>query len=734
VIPQRIGLRAIVVALTLSIVAPLGVLSVISVQRSWRRQLANVDRQNIATARAISVAIDTQIEATTAALRVFAALHALDVPDIPAFDSLARRLIVREPNWSALVLADLNGRVIAAAPDRDVDQVVTLGTGWAQTVATHDQFVSPMFDVPGLHGHFVMIAVPIIREGKATHALGARVRADSLGAILRQQQSPPNGAVALVDANNTIVARTKLEESYIGTRAPQPFIDLTSRMNEGSWQTETREGTHVYAAFSRSGLTGLTVGLALPRDEVDGPIRRILWILAGAWVVILGVGAGLGMALGQVIVRAMRSASQSALALARGGAVAAVPSRIAEIDDLSTGLVLAAQTLDERNRERDEASRLKDEFLMTVSHELRTPLTAIYGWARMLSTGQIRDGQRQRAIDAIERNAGALQQLVNDLLDVSRVVSGKLRLEVATVQVPEVVGAAIDTIRPAAQAKNIRLVTTAGEGELVVSGDAGRLQQVIWNLLSNALKFTEAGGSIDVRLALNGRFARIVIADTGHGISPEFLPHVFERFRQADASSSRRHGGLGVGLALVHDLIVLHGGSVLAQSEGEGKGATFTIDLPTVAAQEIGASIEGEGLQADAMTSLDRVRVLLIDDDKDARELSLAVLEQCGARVKAVSSSAEAIASLLDTPRGLMPHVIVSDLGMPAQDGYQLIRQIRAIDNELGRIPAVAVTGYATADDVQRALTAGFQLHISKPMDPAAFVAAVADLARVDRA
>ena len=265
-------------------------------------------------------------------------------------------------------------------------------------------------------------------------------------------------------------------------------------------------------------------------------------------------------------------------------------------------------------------------------------------------------------------------------------------------------------------------------------GDQDRLQQVIWNLLSNALKFTEAGGSIEVRLALNGRFARIVVADTGHGISPEFLPHVFERFRQADASSSRRHGGLGVGLALVHDLIVLHGGSVLAQSEGEGKGATFTIDLPTVAAQEIDANIEGEGLQSRAMTSLDRVRVLLIDDDKDARELSLAVLEQCGARVKAVSSSAEAIASLLDTPRALMPHVIVSDLGMPAQDGYQLIRQIRAIDSELGRIPAVAVTGYATADDVQRALTAGFQLHISKPMDPAAFVAAVADLARVDRA
>jgi len=383
----------------------------------------------------------------------------------------------------------------------------------------------------------------------------------------------------------------------------------------------------------------------------------------------------------------------------------------------------------------ENALRAKDDFLSTLSHEIRTPLNAVLGWARILiARGDIDRALLDRALHVIERNATAQARMIDDMLDMARIAAGKLRLEMQPVDVVKVVLAAVDVVMPAAHAKRVTLRTNLDPRTPNVMGDQDRLQQVIWNLLSNALKFTEAGGSIDVRLAPNGRFARIVIADTGHGISPEFLPHVFERFRQADASSSRRHGGLGVGLALVHDLIVLHGGSVLAQSEGEGKGATFTIDLPTVAAQEIGASIEGEGLQADAMTSLDRVRVLLIDDDKDARELSLAVLEQCGARVKAVSSSAEAIASLLDTPRGLMPHVIVSDLGMPAQDGYQLIRQIRAIDNELGRIPAVAVTGYATADDVQRALTAGFQLHISKPMDPAAFVAAVADLARVDRA
>jgi len=382
----------------------------------------------------------------------------------------------------------------------------------------------------------------------------------------------------------------------------------------------------------------------------------------------------------------------------------------------------------------ENALRTKDEFLSTLSHEIRTPLNAVLGWARILtSRGEIDRTLLDRALHVIERNATAQARMIDDMLDMARIAAGKLRLEMRPVDVVKVVLAAVDVVMPAAHAKRLTLRTNLDPRTPNVMGDQDRLQQVIGNLLSNALKFTDAGGAIEVRLSLNGRFTRIVVSDTGHGISPEFLPHVFERFRQADASSSRRHGGLGVGLALVHDLIVLHGGSVQAQSGGEGKGATFTIDLPTVAAVEPDAHTE-DGRQSLALASLDRVRVLLIDDDRDARDLSLAVLEQCGARVTAVSSGAEAIASLLDTPGHQLPHVIVSDLGMPGRDGYQLIRQIRAIDGELGRIPAVAVTGYATADDVQRALTAGFQIHISKPMDPAAFVAAVADLARVDRA
>jgi PAS domain S-box-containing protein len=379
----------------------------------------------------------------------------------------------------------------------------------------------------------------------------------------------------------------------------------------------------------------------------------------------------------------------------------------------------------------ENALRAKDEFLSTLSHEIRTPLNAVLGWARILiGRDQIERSLLDRALLVIERNATAQARMIDDMLDMARVAAGKLRLDMRPVDLVNVVLAAVDVVMPTAHAKRIVLRTSLDPRTPGILGDQDRLQQVLWNLLSNALKFTEPGGSIDVRVTPNGRFVRIVVSDTGHGISTDFLPHVFERFRQADASSSRRQGGLGVGLALVHDLIGLHGGSVRAHSDGEGKGSTFTIDLPIAASQDIDDRVEGEGQQNEAMASLANVRVLLIDDETDARELSQAVLEQCGADVRAVSSSAEALSILREAPPSLLPHVIVSDLGMPTEDGYQLMRRIRSLEAEFGRIPAVAVTGYATSDDVERALDAGFQRHICKPMDPVVFVAIVAELAR----
>ena len=726
--PSRIGLRWVVVALTLSIVAPLGVLSAFSLQRAWRRQRDNIDRQNIATARAISVAIDTEIETTTAALDVFGALHALDVPDIAAFENLARRLIVRQSDWSSIILADANDRVLAAFPDGGSDVSRSPAAGWAHTViASGRPLVSKLFKLADLPDYFVMVAVPVTRDGHTRLALGARVRSDGLSAILRAQQAPPNVVVALVDSSGRIVARSALEKAYVGTPARQALVSIASGRMDGSWETVSREGVPTYAAFSRSAKNGLLVAIAEPRDDVDGPVRRLLWLLAGVWVLILAAGAGVGLLFGQVVVRAMRSASRSAIALARGEPVAPAHSRIAEIDDLARGLREAALTLEARNRERDEASRLKDEFLMTISHELRTPLTAIYGWSRMLSTGQVREPQRERALVAIERNAKALGQLVNDLLDVSRVVSGKLRLDVQPVAAPDVVAAAIDAIRPAAMAKNIIVDTAIAPGDLTVSGDSGRLEQVIWNLLSNAVRFTPNGGRIDLDIARTADTVSIAVRDSGTGIAPDFLPHVFERFRQGGAGTTREHGGLGLGLAIVRHLVELHGGTVSAENNASGPGATFHVALPARAS----ATVEQPDVRRRASDDrrktpvrLDGVEVLVADDDLNARELLVAVLESAGAEVRAAASAEDAL-MLLET---WSPDVLLSDIEMPGEDGYTLMRKVRAMSVGRERIAAVAVTAHARPEDRTRAFDAGFEWHLAKPVDPAELVSVILTL------
>jgi signal transduction histidine kinase/CheY-like chemotaxis protein len=728
VIPARIGLRWVVVALTLSIVAPLGALSAVSLQRAWQRQLANVDRQNVATARAISVAIDAEVETTTTALEVLGTLHALDAPDVSAFDNLARRLIVRQRDWSAIILADSTNRVIAAFPDGDADVSNSPAGGWAHTViTTGQQLVSNLFTLPDVPGYFVMIAVPVKRDGRARLALGARVRSDSFGAILRAQQAPPNGVVALIDSAHRVIARTVQESAYVGTPVTAAFILASSRSSEGSWQGMGRDGVPSYSAFSRSSRTGLEVALGLPQEEVDGPVRRLLYLLAGVWLLMLAAGAGVGLLFGQVVVRAMRSASHAAMALARGEPVVPARSRIAEIDDLGTGLRQAALMLEARNRERDEAGRLKDEFLMTISHELRTPLTAIYGWSRMLAAGQLREGQRERALVAIERNAKALGQIVNDLLDVSRVVAGKLRLDVQPVAVPDVVAAAIDAIRPAAIAKNISVATTVAPGELAVSGDAGRLQQVVWNLLSNAVRFTPAGGRIDIDIARAAEHISISVRDTGTGVAPDFLPHVFERFRQGGAGTTRAHGGLGLGLAIVRHLVELHGGTVRVENNSPEPGATFQVVLPArppVHVEPPDTRTRFPESTGRVPARLDGMEILVVDDDLNARELLVAVLESAGAEVRAAASAEDAL-MLLDT---WAPDVLLSDIEMPGEDGYTLMRKVRALTGPRSRLTAVAVTAHARKDDRAKALDAGFQWHLAKPVEPGELVSVILTL------
>lgn len=394
---------------------------------------------------------------------------------------------------------------------------------------------------------------------------------------------------------------------------------------------------------------------------------------------------------------------------------------------------LFEMTQDARRR-AEEASRAKDELLGVTSHELRTPLSAILGWARMLRSGHLSDDKRERALDTIERNAKIQVQLVEDLLDFNRVITGKLRLALAPLEPAEVVEAAVDVVRPAADAKNVRLQVLLDPDAGTLNGDAERLQQVVWNLLSNAVKFTPKGGRVYVRMQREDSHVEIVVADTGAGIAPAFLPHVFQPFRQQDATVTRAHGGLGLGLAIVKHLVELHGGSIEARSDGDGKGATFIVRLPVspLRSTEVPSPAKviaqrGETHAAlQCPPELDGLHVLVCEDEPDARELLESILSACRAKVTLTRSVAEA----LDRFSAAIPDVIVSDIGMPDASGYELIRRIRAMPAEKGgRVPAVALTAYASMSDRTRALMEGFQNHVAKPTEPQELIAAVAALA-----
>jgi PAS domain S-box-containing protein len=390
---------------------------------------------------------------------------------------------------------------------------------------------------------------------------------------------------------------------------------------------------------------------------------------------------------------------------------------------------LYAQQLAAR-MEAEAADRAKDEFLATLSHELRTPLTAILGWARMLQSGQHEPAMGARALETIVRSARVLTQLIDDILDVARIRSGKLRLDVRPVRLAGVVEAAVESMRPAAEAKEIRLQPVLDPRAGPVAGDPDRLQQVVWNLLSNAIKFTPKKGRVQVRLERVNSHIEIVVSDDGEGIEPDLLPHVFGRFVQGDSTSTRRHGGLGLGLALVRSLVELHGGTVTAASEGRGRGATFTVKLPLmVRTDEPTGRVHPQagGLLDLPAPSLAGVRVLVVEDSEDARLLLAQVLTERGAEVRTAASADEGLAALSVS----RPHVLISDIEMPGTDGYAFLRAVRSRPAEDGGgVPAIAVTAYGRLEDRVRSLAAGYQMHVAKPVDPVELVAVVASLAR----
>ncbi|MGH9850238.1 MAG: hybrid sensor histidine kinase/response regulator, partial [Blastocatellia bacterium] len=395
--------------------------------------------------------------------------------------------------------------------------------------------------------------------------------------------------------------------------------------------------------------------------------------------------------------------------------------------------------------EAQAANRSKDEFLAVVSHELRSPLNSILGYTRLLRTGMADAAEIEKTVEIIERNGRMQLQLIEDLLDSARIISGKLKLEVQPVSLVSVIASALDVMRPAAQAKGIELRSDLDPLASQITGDPSRLRQIVWNLLANAIKFTPPSGRVELRMENVNHHVRITVKDTGKGIEPEFLPFVFDRFRQSDSSSARRFGGLGLGLSLVKQLVELHGGTIEAASDGSGRGATFTVTLPrhaassgafvpelprAVAAREMRTE---DAIPLDQVPSLAGVRVLVVDDEEEARSLLTAALGECGAQVTTVSSGGEALAILADPPNGERPDVLILDINMPDEDGYQALERVRALETERGvapsaRIPAIALTAMGRTEDRLKALAAGFRMHVVKPVEPTELAVVIASL------
>jgi signal transduction histidine kinase/CheY-like chemotaxis protein len=416
-----------------------------------------------------------------------------------------------------------------------------------------------------------------------------------------------------------------------------------------------------------------------------------------------------------------------------GGALTLLLAGLAGFETLARRRALASERAALAESERVSAS--KDEFLATLSHELRTPLNAVVGWAHMLSSDTLPEEKQRTAVDTILRNARMQSQLIDDLLDMSRIISGRARIDLAVVNVRDVIDAALNAVHPTATAKGIRLAIDAQPGRHVVKGDGSRLQQVVWNLLTNAIKFTPPGGCVTVGCIQRNGSVEISVTDTGIGITPEFLPHVFDRFRQADGSSTRGHGGLGLGLAIVRSLVEMHAGVVHASSQGLNRGATFTVRLPAASGGALLSPEREDGGRAARVDAraLEGTAILVVDDDADANDLAREILSQRGARVIAARSGAEAL-RLLESDRA-QPDLIVSDIGMPHMDGYEFIRRVRGLPAEMGGAArAIALTAYAGVEDRMRARAAGYDLHLAKPFLPGDLVGACTALVKGARA
>jgi signal transduction histidine kinase/ActR/RegA family two-component response regulator len=732
-----VRLRSHLVLLVLAVLVPMVVFSTIVIVAFGRQQRAAVRDGAVETARALMNAIDESLSGSVSKLQALATARSLDRGDLGEFDVEVKRVLASQPDWLTIVLLSPDGRqVVNALRPLGQAPVGLPDRGSFETVlVTLKPVIGDLTFGPVTRQYDLPVRVPVLRRGMLVYVLTAVIKPASLVPVLARQRIPGDWVGSVFDRKRNIVARTKNIELFLGRPVSPEFEALLGEGRSEGWAvTHTLEGVEVGTAYARSPVSGWGIGLGIPVSALSAPLRRSLLTVAigGIVVVVLAVLAAIGV--GRRITSPIVALAGAARGFGEQGRLdAGRPAGVTEVEEVRRAFIEAAALVQRRAAEAEAANRTKDEFLTVLSHELRTPLNAVYGWARMLQAGQVDEATTARALEVIVRQSNAQVQLIDDLLDVSRIQVGKMRLDLRQVALPAVIEGALDAVRPAATAKGIRLQPVIDPMVGRITGDPQRLQQVVWNLLMNSVKFTPKGGRVQVYLQRVNSQVEIVVSDDGQGIPGDVLPFVFEPFRQGDSSSTRAHSGLGLGLALVKDLVELHGGTVTARSDGPGQGATFVVALPLPIAQipegrtprvhPTAASEQPAGVGA---VRLDGVRVLAVDDDPDALELATFILGGAGAQVRTCLSAREARGVL----REWRPDVLVSDIEMPGEDGYALIRWVRGLSaHEGGRTPAVALTAYGRTEDRVLSLTAGYSMHVPKPVDPGEFTTIIASLA-----
>ena len=590
-------LRTYLLIFALAVLLPMIAFAVVAVIAFDRQQRAAVEYGGVETARALMSAVDRELGGSLATVQALGAARSLERGDLAAFDDDAHRTLASQRYWRAIILLTPSGdmRVNTSYRLGETMPPIVDRESFEAVVRTRQPAVGAILRGP--QGTYAFaVRSPVMRNGRLAYVLTAVLEPAAIATILEAQQIPADWVGTVFDTRRHIVARTRGTDEYVGRLVSPDFLRLLDAGDEGWGMGRTLEGVAVYTPFKRSAVTGWGIGLGIPTHAVDAPLRRTLWTIAGGAGALLVASLLASAVVGRRIAGPIAALAASARAFGEQPDVAPPTpgGGVAEVAAVSRAFAEASALVRARGAERDAAlaaaesartqaeaaSRGKDEFLSVLSHELRTPLNAVYGWVRMLRHEKMDEATRARALDAIERNASAQVRMIEDLLEISRIVTGRMRLDVHPVDVAPLVEAAVQLARPALSAKGLRLELSIARPLPRLLADRQRLQHIVSHLLTNAVKFTPDGGRIDVSVRAVDARVEITVADTGQGITPDVLPHVFDRFRQADSSTTRAFGGLGVGLAVVRHVVELHGGSVTATSPGAGRGATFVVSLP----------------------------------------------------------------------------------------------------------------------------------------------------------